>query len=126
MGHLTLETMSLGSDLWISIADDGAGVDWGRVAEKARMLGLPASTQRDLDEALFASGVSTSSEVSETSGRGVGMDALRTACRELGGRVEVHSEQGRGTRITCVVPLQRASRSRRPTGGVSQLIPVIQ
>ena len=122
--RIVLETTMTERELRIEVSDDGAGIDWDRIAAKARDLGLPATTRRDLEEAMFASGVSTRDVVSETSGRGVGMDALRTACRELGGRVEVESERGLGTRIRCTVSLVSRAGSRR-AGATSQSIPVL-
>lgn len=111
-GRLVFRAELVGDELCIEVSDDGAGIDWVRVAERARERGLPASTRRELEEAVFASGLSTAAEVSETSGRGVGMDALRAACTALGGRVELRSEPGRGTTVRCCVP---ADRSRAVT-----------
>lgn len=111
-GRLTLSTRVVEDQLLVEVADDGAGVDWGQVAAKARALGLPATTQRDLEEALFASGISTAAHVTDTSGRGVGMDALRQTCRDLGGRIEIHSERGVGTKLTAIVPLAAIPRRR--------------
>ncbi|MFT3698640.1 MAG: ATP-binding protein [Kofleriaceae bacterium] len=104
-GTVTLETMIAGNRLEIAIADDGAGVDWDRVRDKAVSLGLPCDTKMQLEEALFASGFSTRSAVSEVSGRGVGLDALREACRSLGGDIALSTVRGVGTRIVCSVPL---------------------
>jgi two-component system chemotaxis sensor kinase CheA len=112
-GTLVLETSIRDNEFWLEITDDGPGIDWERVADKARALGLPVSTAEQVEEALFASGVSTAAEVSELSGRGVGMDALRCACRDFGGRVQVRSLPGAGTRISCVLPLGRARRTSR-------------
>lgn len=110
-GVVKLETTMSGSDLVIAISDDGAGIDWDRIAGKARALGLPAETPADLEEALFANGLSTRDDVSDTSGRGVGMDALRMACRSLNGRIRVESVRGQGTRITCTLPTITRTRS---------------
>ncbi len=110
--RLTLSTRIVEDQLWVEITDDGSGVDWDRVAAKARDLGLPASTQREREEALFTSGVSTAAHVTDTSGRGVGMDALRQTCRELGGRIEIHSQRGVGTKLSAIVPLAAIPRRR--------------
>ncbi|HET7502813.1 MAG TPA: ATP-binding protein [Kofleriaceae bacterium] len=106
-GRLTLTTELRGPDLAIEIEDDGGGIDWRAVAARATELGLPATTARDLQDAVFASGVSTARELTRTSGRGVGMAAVRAACAELGGKVELVSEPARGTLVRCVVPLPR-------------------
>jgi two-component system chemotaxis sensor kinase CheA len=94
-----------GDELVLEITDDGAGIDWDAVAARARGLGLPAASQRDLLEALFASGMSTAEAITDLSGRGVGMGALRQTCVELGGRVQLVSERGRGTAVRCCVPV---------------------
>lgn len=83
----------------IELADDGAGIDWERVRERARALGLPSATPGDLEEALFADGLSTRAEVTTTSGRGVGMSALREEVRRLGGAIELDSQPGHGTTL---------------------------
>jgi two-component system chemotaxis sensor kinase CheA len=96
-------------ELVIEVRDDGHGIDWETVAQRAAAMGLPTRTRRDLVDALFASGLSTASQITQTSGRGLGMSALRAACSELGGRVELVSEPGRGTTVRCCVPLARSS-----------------
>ncbi|HET9627659.1 MAG TPA: ATP-binding protein [Kofleriaceae bacterium] len=107
-GRLVITSEVRGSDVILEIADDGAGIDWRAVAARATALGLPHATQRELCEAVFASGLSTARDVTQTSGRGLGMTALRATCLELGGRVELDSEPGRGTTVRCVLPLTRA------------------
>ncbi|MET0283181.1 MAG: ATP-binding protein, partial [Polyangiales bacterium] len=96
-GKLTLATYLDRGDLVIAIGDNGRGVDWARVAEKAREQGLPHESRGDLVEALFADGLSTRSETSELSGRGVGMSAVRASCQEHGGTVTVVDREGGGT-----------------------------
>jgi len=111
--RLVLASELRGGEVVIEIRDDGCGIDWQAVARRAAELGLPARSRRDLMDAVFASGLSTASEVTQTSGRGLGMAALRTTCSELGGRVELVSEPGVGTTVRCCIPLARpASRTR--------------
>jgi two-component system chemotaxis sensor kinase CheA len=74
------------------------------VAIKAKERGLPCTTQQELGEALFADGLSTRDVATDTSGRGIGMAAVREACRALGGEVEVVSEAGAGTTVCCRFP----------------------
>src|SRR5262249_43189150 len=95
--RMTLTTELHNGELVIEIRDDGAGIDWAAVAERARAMGLPAATRRDLIDAMLGQGLSTASEVTQTSGRGLGMRALRATCAELGGRVELTSDLGSGT-----------------------------
>lgn len=84
-------------DALVTIQDDGRGVDWERVRERARARGLPASSRSDLAAALFASELSTRDEATSISGRGVGLAAVQAEVTRLGGRVVVDSEPGRGT-----------------------------
>jgi two-component system chemotaxis sensor kinase CheA len=86
-------------ELRITLRDDGAGLDWARLAVQAAARGLPHATYDDLVEAIYADGVSTRVQVGSMSGRGVGMAALRAATAALGGRVEIQSESGVGTTL---------------------------
>jgi two-component system chemotaxis sensor kinase CheA len=96
-GTLTLRTDHAAGTVRISISDDGAGVNWDGVRERAMRMGLPYSKQADLEAALFTDGLSTREAVTEISGRGVGMAAVREAVQQLGGRIEVKSSPGKGT-----------------------------
>jgi len=98
-GALELNGSVEGSDLLIEIGDDGRGIDWTAVEARAAELGLAHATREDLVEALFVDGLSTAASVTQFSGRGVGMGAVRAACEALGGTVSVTSEPGRGTRV---------------------------
>lgn len=91
--------------LVIEIRDDGRGIDWARVRDRAARLGLPNDTESQLVDALFTDGVSTKEEVTDLSGRGVGLSALRAATRDEGGTVTVLSEPQRGTCIRFAFPV---------------------
>ena len=106
-GLITLSTEHKDGRVVIAIEDDGRGIDWDAVKERARSFGLPAETQDQLIEALFADGLSTRAEASETSGRGVGMGALRQACLDLGGKLSLRTEKGKGTRLELSLPAPR-------------------
>lgn len=112
-GTLRLSVRRTGDEVEVACADDGRGVDWERVAAKAREKGLPAGSHEDLVAALFASGMSTRDEVTELSGRGVGMGAVKQAVDAMGGRIEITSRPGEGTtvcfRIPRPDPLERAA-----------------
>jgi two-component system chemotaxis sensor kinase CheA len=88
----------------VSLSDDGRGIDWEAVAAKAESRGLPSSSETDLVAALFADGVSTRTTVTEFSGRGVGLGALRDACASIGAELGVRSVRGEGTRIEVLAP----------------------
>jgi two-component system chemotaxis sensor kinase CheA len=109
--------------LTIEIADDGRGIDWAKLATKAEKMNLAHGSRSELQQALFAAGVSTADEVSQHSGRGVGLSAVSAACTALGGTIRVDSEPGSGTRFRFVFPPiesraesddeQRPERTRR-------------
>lgn len=97
-GTVTLRTSVDGGHLLVEILDDGRGIDWQRLASKAESLGL-STDPAALSEVLFEDGVSTATELTDLSGRGVGMGALRAATRELGGTISVDSRSREGTAI---------------------------
>lgn len=103
-GTIGLTTRHDGAELVIELSDDGRGVDWEKVAGRARDLGLSHATRADLVEALFADGLSTRDLVSEVSGRGVGMSAMRSACVALGGAMQVLDREGGGTVVAFRFP----------------------
>ena len=110
----------------IEIRDDGRGVDWERVRDRARERGLDHDTREHLTAALFADGVSTRDGVSELSGRGVGMSALREAAVASGGGITIHSELNHGTCVRFSFPLEQLSEAERPrerhTGAIRTII----
>lgn len=96
-GTLTLRAARRGEQLEFQIADDGAGIDWQHIKRVAQRKGLPCETQADLLNALCADGVTTRSEVTALSGRGVGMAAFKQRVLALGGSIEVRTVKGEGT-----------------------------
>jgi two-component system chemotaxis sensor kinase CheA len=113
-GTLEISARHAGGNVVIAVRDDGYGIDPARVARKAVERGLiPAEAIDTIDtaraaELLFAPGFSTAETTSDISGRGVGMDAVRTTIRELGGDVTLQSELGAGTTATIRLPLTLA------------------
>jgi two-component system chemotaxis sensor kinase CheA len=113
-GRLEIAARHAGGNVIISVRDDGRGIDAARVARKAAERGLISADEVaaiDLaraTELLFHPGFSTSDTTSDISGRGVGMDAVRVAIRELGGEVALTSEPGRGTSAEIRLPLTLA------------------
>jgi two-component system chemotaxis sensor kinase CheA len=102
-----------GPQLIVEVSDNGHGIAWERVRAKAVEQGLPHETNEDLVNALFTDGLSTREEVSDTSGRGVGMSSVRAACQALDGQIEVISQQGEGTTFRFRFPQAFATPSRR-------------
>jgi two-component system chemotaxis sensor kinase CheA len=113
-GTLHLSARHAGGNVVIEVRDDGRGINPQKVAEKAAERGLiPADAVETTDmakaiELLFHPGFSTADVTSDISGRGVGMDAVRTTIRELGGEVLMTSEQGQGTAAQIRLPLTLA------------------
>jgi two-component system chemotaxis sensor kinase CheA len=85
--------------LFVEFEDRGPGIDWNVIRLRAREHGLPADTESELMVALFADGVSAASEVTEFSGRGVGLSAVRDACQRQRGKVDVTTVRGAGTKF---------------------------
>jgi two-component system, chemotaxis family, sensor kinase CheA len=96
-GSLTLRAKVDADTLTFEITDDGRGIDWTSIAEKARELGMPHTSQAELLEALCADGITTRDDASEISGRGMGMASFRARVRAMNGRLEVRSAKGVGT-----------------------------
>ena len=113
-GTLEISARHAGGNVVITVRDDGRGIDPAKVAAKAVERGLLAAADAprvDMAQAielLFSAGFSTADTTSDISGRGVGMDAVRTAIRELGGDAELTSELGAGSTVTIRLPLTLA------------------
>ena len=113
-GTVRLNAYHKGGNIVIEVSDDGAGIDRARVLEKARERGLlggdgdPAPDDPAVLDLIFEPGFSTAAEVTDVSGRGVGMDVVRRNIRELGGTIEVDSALGRGSTFTIRLPLTLA------------------
>jgi two-component system chemotaxis sensor kinase CheA len=91
----------------IEVVDDGAGVDWERLAARARAAGLPARSREEIERTIFVSGISSLEAVTDVSGRGVGLAAVWDATVHLGGTVRVTSVRGRETRFVFRLPTPR-------------------
>jgi two-component system chemotaxis sensor kinase CheA len=97
---LALRAYEDGDSVVLEIRDDGRGIDREALRRRAEAQGIAG----DDNALLFTDGISSRDEVSQLSGRGVGMSAVRAACEELGGRVEVHSAPGAGTLVRLAIP----------------------
>jgi two-component system chemotaxis sensor kinase CheA len=114
LGHVRLSAQQEGDYVTIEIRDDGAGIDPERLRSKAREKGLidnDTASRLSTEECLnliFLPGFSTKTEVTDISGRGVGMDVVSSRIRELSGQIQIQSEIGKGSRFIIRVPLTLA------------------
>jgi two-component system chemotaxis sensor kinase CheA len=111
--EIRLDARYEGSEIWINVKDDGAGLDRERILAKAAEKGLiegdpAAMSDEDVWKLIFEPGFSTAEIVSETSGRGVGMDVVRKNIERIRGRVEIRTEPGAGTEFILKIPLTMA------------------
>ena len=113
-GSLVLHAYHENGRVIIDICDDGTGLDYVKIKAKAVQLGLAtekqvaAMTEAEVYNFIMAPGFSTAEEVTDLSGRGVGMDVVRTNIEKLGGKIELLSESGKGTTIRLILPLTLA------------------
>ncbi|QML56666.1 chemotaxis protein CheA [Escherichia coli] len=111
VGNLILSAEHQGGNICIEVTDDGAGLNRERILAKAASQGLSVSDNMTDDEVamlIFAPGFSTAEQVTDVSGRGVGMDVVKRNIQEMGGHVEIQSKQGVGTTIRILLPLTLA------------------
>ena len=112
VGEIILSARHTGSEVIIEIKDDGQGVNYDAVLNKAIRKGLAFPdveySHKDILNFLMAPGFSTNTEVTEFSGRGVGMDVVRKNVEDVGGTVSITSEPGRGMTTTLKIPLTMA------------------
>jgi two-component system, chemotaxis family, sensor kinase CheA len=111
-GIIRLAAEHRGGRIVISISDDGAGINPDRVLKKARDQGLVGAdavlSDDEINNLVFMPGFSTAEKVSDISGRGVGMDVVRRNIQDVGGRISLKSERGRGMTIQLALPLTLA------------------
>jgi two-component system chemotaxis sensor kinase CheA len=110
--RITIESIRHGNHGVIAVTDDGRSIEVTSLQAKAHARGVVASgevlNEREALDLIFAPGLSTRGEVTETSGRGVGMDVVRANLTSLGGIVDVESTHGRGTTISMTLPITLA------------------
>ena len=113
-GRITLNAYHEGGHILIEIADDGKGLDTARIRQKAIANGLApeaeiaAMPDREIHRFIFRAGLSTAQAITAVSGRGVGMDVVKTNVERIGGTIDVASVSGRGTTFTIKIPLTLA------------------
>ncbi|QBH04482.1 Hpt domain-containing protein [Xanthomonas oryzae] len=107
-GSIAIRLRREGSEIVLEVADDGAGLDREAIRRRGEQRGLIEPGQElsdsELDGLIFASGFSTSEQVSQLAGRGVGMDVVRNEVRQVGGSVDIHSVRGQGVTFTLRLP----------------------
>nr|WP_202637605.1 chemotaxis protein CheA [Serratia marcescens] len=111
MGNLVLSAEHQGGNICIEVIDDGAGLNREKILAKAASQGLAVSDSMSDEEVgmlIFAPGFSTAEQVTDVSGRGVGMDVVKRNIQEMGGHVEIRSQAGKGTTIRILLPLTLA------------------
>ncbi len=108
VGQIVLNISRQGTDVLVSFSDDGKGIDETRIKEKAVSLGLIKDDQpidkQEILQFIFHPGFSTAKEVTQISGRGVGLDVVQSEIKALGGHISIDSELGKGTTFTIRVP----------------------
>lgn len=129
-GTLRLAASQRSGNIVIEISDDGAGLNRPRIREIAIKKGLVSEAQhlseQEIDHLLFAPGFSTAATVTNLSGRGVGMDVVKTAITELGGKIGISSTTGQGTVFTISLPLTLAVMDGMVinVGGQTMVVPI--
>lgn len=110
-GTITLRAFHQGGSIVIEVSDDGAGLNRAKILSKARERGLPVHdgmTDQEVWLLIFEAGFSTADAITDVSGRGVGMDVVKRNIQSLGGRIDIESSFGVGTRISIRLPLTLA------------------
>ncbi|MGB8516615.1 MAG: Hpt domain-containing protein [Gallionella sp.] len=112
IGEIRLSLRQENNEVVFELSDDGAGLNFAALRERAIALGVlqadDTSSEEQLAQLIFTSGISTASEVTEVAGRGIGMDVVRSEITGLGGRVDVSSHSEKGTRFIIHLPLTLA------------------
>ncbi len=131
-GRVTLEARNTGEDVMIIVSDDGKGLDSKELIRKAKEKGLVTKPESDISEKeafsyIFLPGYSTKKEVTELSGRGVGMDVVRKGIEKLGGSICVESTKDEGMTISLRIPLTLAivDGMRMTVGPLSFITPML-
>src|SRR5690606_28563476 len=110
-GTISLDAYHRGGHIIIEIADDGKGLSAEKIRKKALENGivsaeeLASMSEQQIQQLIFRAGLSTAQQVTSVSGRGVGMDVVRTNIEKIGGAIEMQSKEGEGTRFLVRIPL---------------------
>jgi two-component system chemotaxis sensor kinase CheA len=112
-GKINLDAKYEGSEIWITVRDDGAGLNRSRIMDKAVEKGLlknpmQEASDKDVWRIIFEPGFSTAENISEVSGRGVGMDVVKKNIDKLHGKIDIISAEGKGSEFILKIPLTMA------------------
>jgi two-component system chemotaxis sensor kinase CheA len=130
-GTVHLDACHRGGNIAVEVSDDGGGLDKARILAKAKQRGLVGAndqlTDDQIHDLIFLPGFSTAEKTTDLSGRGVGMDVVRRNVKELGGKIELKSEQGKGSRFIITLPLTLAIVDGQSVavGNETYIIPLI-
>lgn len=132
-GRLRVEAFFRGGNVILMVADDGKGLNLDRIRQKAEEKGLLTAeaakhaTDAELADLVFLPGFSTSQSITTTSGRGVGMDVVRTSLKQVGGTAEISSKQGEGTTVLLTIPqtLSIVTCILIQSGGIRYAVPQV-
>jgi two-component system chemotaxis sensor kinase CheA len=130
-GTVHLDACHRGGNIAVEVSDDGGGLDKDRILAKARDRGLVGPndvlTDAQIYELIFLPGFSTAEKTTDVSGRGVGMDVVRRNIKELGGKIELRSELGKGSKTVITLPLTLAIVDGQSVsvGGETYIVPLI-
>jgi two-component system chemotaxis sensor kinase CheA len=131
LGTVHLDAYHRGGNIAVEVSDDGAGLDKDRILAKARSRGLIGQNDTLTDEQvydlIFLPGFSTAEKTTDVSGRGVGMDVVRRNVNELGGKIEIKSFPGKGSRFVISLPLTLAIVDGQSVavGGETYIVPLV-
>jgi two-component system chemotaxis sensor kinase CheA len=131
VGTVHLDACHRGGNIAVEVSDDGGGLDKNRLLAKARDRGLVGPndvlTDEQIYELIFLPGFSTAEKTTDVSGRGVGMDVVRRNIKELGGKIELRSELGKGSKTIITLPLTLAIVDGQSVsvGGETYIVPLI-
>ena len=131
-GTIILEAKNLGGDVVVRVLDDGRGLNRAKIIQKAIEKGLTTKPENEITDKeafgfILLPGFSTKEQVSEYSGRGVGMDVVRTNIGNIGGSITVESEEGKGSTMTLHIPLTLAilDGMRVSVGESMYIVPIL-
>ena len=130
-GTVHLDACHRGGNIAVEVSDDGGGLNKERILAKAKQRGLVGAndqlTDDQIHDLIFLPGFSTADKTTDLSGRGVGMDVVRRNVKELGGKIELKSEQGKGSRFIITLPLTLAIVDGQSVavGNETYIIPLI-